>query len=92
MKIYDGKKLVEIKMMTWKQAYTPDWSIDFFDAGSLEYDEKLDAYRVKDVDYCIDQANDWADGVGDFSEDHDLVEVLQGNRCVDVDYIIEKEG
>lgn len=91
MKLYDGKKIVEIEMTTWTgSGYTPDWSIDFFNAGSLQYDEDLDAYRVEDVDYCIDYANDWAAGEGDFREDHDLEEVANGDRRVDVNLIEER--
>ena len=70
MKITDGKKTVEIKMMIWEGAgYSSDWSNDFFNAGSLPYDDEKDTYIVKDVDYCIDQANDWQDSKGDFSGD-----------------------
>lgn len=69
MKITDGKKTVEIKMIVWDETrYTPDWSADFFQAGSLPYNEYTDTYTVKDVDYCIDQALDWRDSKGDFSD------------------------
>ena len=70
MKITDGKKTVEIKMVIWEGAgYSPDWSMDFFDAGLLEYDSEKDVYIVKDVDYCIEQANDWRDSIGDYRDD-----------------------
>ena len=70
MKITDGKKTVEIRMMTWEgSGYSPDWSMDFFEAGSLPWDEERNVYTVPDVDYCIDQANDWANSTGDFSGD-----------------------
>lgn len=60
IKITDGKKTAEITMRTWEDnSYSPDWSADFFEAGSLEYDEESDTFRVQDVDYCIDQAKDW---------------------------------
>lgn len=91
MRLYDGKKLVEITMCNWTDnGYTPDWSDDFFDAGILEYNEELDASIVKDVDYCIEQANDWKNAVGDFYEpdaDPDEVE----NRDVDVTVIREEK-
>ena len=61
MKITDSKRTVEIRMMVWENNnYSPDWSNDFFDAGLLNYDEDIDAYIVDDVDYCIDQAQEWA--------------------------------
>lgn len=57
MKITDGTKTVEIKIQRWNgSGYDPDWSIDYFGAGSLPYDEETDTYRVEDVDYCIDMA------------------------------------
>ena len=61
MKITDGKKTVDITMHMWDDfaGLSPDWSADFFMAGSLPYDEETDTYTVEDVDYCIDQANDW---------------------------------
>lgn len=68
-RLTDGKKTVEIEMMVWEgSSYTPDWSYDFFEVGSLEYDEELEAYKVKDVDYCIDQAAAWRKSTGDFSD------------------------
>lgn len=70
MKLTDGKKTVEIRMMVWEDnGYSHDWSMDFFDAGCLEYDDEREVYIVKDVDYCIDQAMDWRDSKGDFSGD-----------------------
>lgn len=70
MKITDGKKTVEIKMMVWEEnGYSPDWSLDFFEAGALPYDEETDMYTVEDVDYCIEQAMDWRDSKGDFCGD-----------------------
>lgn len=85
MRVYDGKRIVDIKMTNWTgTGYTPDWSQDFFEAGSLKYDADKDAYIVDDVDYCIDQAMDWKNAEGDFYEpdaDPDEVE----NRSVDVE-------
>ena len=70
MKLTDGKKTVEIRMMVWEgSGYSTDWSMDFFEAGGLKYDDERDVYIVEDVDYCIDQAMDWRDSKGDFSDD-----------------------
>ncbi len=72
MKLYDGKKLVEIKMHLWDEReanMSPDWSNDFFDAGCLAYDAERDAYLVEDVEYCIVQANDWKNFNGDFGNE-----------------------
>lgn len=69
MRLYDGKKMADIQMNTWNgREYTPDWSIDFFETGRLQYDEDVEAYLVEDVNYCIDQANDWKNADGDFYE------------------------
>lgn len=62
MKMTDGKKTVEITMKVWNDfntGYSPDWSNDFFNAGILPYDEDEDLFIVDDVDYCIEQAEEW---------------------------------
>lgn len=62
MKMTDGKKTVEITMKVWSDfntGYSPDWSNDFFNAGILPYDEDEDFFIVDDVDYCIEQAEEW---------------------------------
>ncbi len=62
MKMTDGKKTVEITMKVWNDfntGYSPDWSNDFFNAGILPYDEDEDLHIVDDVDYCIEQAEEW---------------------------------
>lgn len=64
MKMTDGKKTVEITMKVWNDfntGYSPDWSNDFFNAGILPYDEDEDFFIVDDVDYCIEQAEEWED-------------------------------
>ena len=62
MKIRDSKRTAEIEMYIWKAGQgvvRPDWSVDFFNAGNLPYDEETDTFTVQDVDYCIAQARDW---------------------------------
>ena len=57
MKITDGTKTVEIRIQKWNDSgYDPDWSNDYFSAGSLPYDAETDTYTVDDVDYCIDMS------------------------------------
>ncbi len=58
MKLYDDKMIVEIEMNTWDgHSYSEEWSRDFFDdLTAAEYNEDLDAYKVDDVEYCIEQA------------------------------------
>lgn len=57
--ITDEKRTVEITIQRWNgSGYDPDWSQDYFNAGSLPYDEEKGAYIVPDVQYCIDMAND----------------------------------
>lgn len=70
-RLTDGKRTIEIYMGEWTgTGYTPDWSNDFFDVGCLMYDDAAEAYRVQDVDYCIDQALDCKYGVGDYAPDN----------------------
>lgn len=70
IRLTDGKKIAEITMNVWNSnGYTPDFSLDFFEVGALPYDEEKEAYVVDDVDYCIEQANDWKDSNGDFVND-----------------------
>ena len=67
MKLFDGNRMVAIEMQTWNgTGFNPDWSEDFFEAGGLPYNENIDAYTVPDVSYCIEQAEDWRTGQGDF--------------------------
>lgn len=83
MKITDGKKTVSIRMMVWEgSGYSPDWSQDFFEAGSLTYNEDTDTYTVDDVDYCIDQAMEWKETNEGF-----LGEIKTENNCVWVDEV-----
>ena len=80
-RLTDGKRILEIAMNNWtKNEYTPDWSADFFDVGCLPYNAELDAYLVKDVDYCVKQAMDWENNTGDyFDYDADPEEVESRN-------------
>lgn len=78
----DGKKTIEIELMVWSDesgGYSPDFSADFFEVGQLDRDTEKDAYVVEDVDYCIEQANDWKNSEGDFSEED---EIGMQNRAV----------
>lgn len=69
MRLTDGKKTVEITMTKWNgSGWDPDWSADFFDAGTLKYDQDKDAYVVDDVDYCVEQAEDCIACRGDYAD------------------------
>ena len=60
MKMTDGKKLVEVTMKIWNgSGYGPDWANEFFETAGLEFDGEVDAFMVDDVDYCIEQMEDW---------------------------------
>lgn len=39
------------------------------DLAFMEYDEELAGFSLANVGYCIKQAHDWEDCVGDFSDD-----------------------
>lgn len=88
-RLTDGTRTVEIAMTEWTgSGYTPDWSNDFFQVGSLPYNEETETYAVPDVDYCIDMAQDWANAKGDYLDDKDYyTEDEIGNRCVTVEEI-----
>ncbi len=59
IKITDGKKTVEIRICRWNgSGYDPDWSTDYFNAGSLPFDPETETYTVDNVDYCIAMAQD----------------------------------
>lgn len=57
-------------MKVWdNNQYSPAWEADFYEVGSLPYDEETGAYTVMDVDYLIEQAMDWKNGTGDYIDD-----------------------
>lgn len=69
IRLTDGIATVCIEMRHWdeiNQCYTPDWSGDFFEVGSLSIDFRRNAYIVDDVNYCIEQAKECLQHVGDF--------------------------
>lgn len=83
-RLTDGNKTVEITMCVWNgSGYDPDWSDDFFSVGDLEYDEEKETHIVKDVDYCIEQAEDWKNSRGDYAED----DVDPEDKIVEVEYV-----
>ena len=60
MRMTDGKATIKIRMVAWTGTdYSPDWSLDFFDAGILPHDDETDTYTVQDVGYCVEQAKEW---------------------------------
>ena len=36
--------------------------------GGLPYDAETDTYTVDDVEYLVEQAEDWRNGVGDYQD------------------------
>ena len=61
MKFYDNKRAIDIKLIN----NDVDWSNDFF-ADAPPINAKSDWHKVDDVQYCIDQCNDYIHGAGDF--------------------------
>jgi len=60
IRMTDDTMSVEITMHVWQgTSYSPDVSLEFYEAGSLPYDREHDLHIVDDVDYCIDMARDW---------------------------------
>lgn len=70
-KFYDGKKILSISMMDDRTGI--DFENEFFEIGQLhDYNEELDAFKVEDVDYLIDQAVTYANGTNtDFEYQYD---------------------
>lgn len=93
-KLVSGNRMVAIEMQTWDgRQYTPDWSNDFFEVGNLKYNEDLDAYEVEDIDYCIDQANDWKDKEGDYYGEEDADGIERVTTVEELDFpAITKDG
>lgn len=66
MRLYSGNRMVDI-IATDKNGV--DWTINLLNAGSLDYNEELDAYEVEDIDGAIEFAEDWINCEGDFADD-----------------------
>lgn len=89
MKMTDGKKLVEVTMKIWNgSGYGPDWANEFFETAGLEFDGEVDAFMVNDVDYCIEQMEDWKNCANDYIDDEDP----DGNRYVDTVTLLEEDS
>lgn len=89
MKMTDGKKLVEVTMKIWNgSGYDPDWANEFFETAGLEFDGEVDAFMVNDVDYCIEQMEDWKNCANDYIDDEDP----DGNRYVDAVTLFEEDS
>ena len=80
MKMTDGTRTIVIEIRRWNgTGYDPDWSMDYFGAGSMAYNVDADCYIVQDVQYCIDMAKSASeDGAcyrklnGDIVRDNDM--------------------
>ena len=84
-KFYDGSKLLSIGMTDATNG--AHFEADFFEAGGLEYNADLDAYKVEDVEYLADYAKSYADGTNsdiDYTVDEDG-NVVTPNCTVDCD-------
>ncbi len=59
----DGTKILDIALKKWEgDHFSPDCAADFFECGSLPKDERLDCYKVNDVQDLIDAATAWSEG------------------------------
>ena len=69
IRLTDGYATVNVEMKTWderNQRYTLDRAPEFFDVGSLHIDFETRAYKVDDVNHCLDQARDSMLHMGDY--------------------------
>ena len=66
MKLRDANFKINLFMRNWTgNGWSRDLSEDFFEAGGLPVDEN-GFYLVNDVQYCVDQAEDYRMGRGNF--------------------------
>lgn len=70
-RLYDDEKIMECSMCVTSEAngvftQSENFAEEFFDVGALHYNEELNAYKVRDVEYCAEQMDDWRDAVGDY--------------------------
>lgn len=63
----DGKRTIEITMETLSNHQS--FEEEFYEIGGLEYDEDTNTYKVADVDYLVEQAEDMYNREGDYSYD-----------------------
>lgn len=98
--LVDNNKAVEISIREWDEEtaqYSPDWSADFFEVGSLPQVPDLSDYTDADLaelglpkrtviqlDDVVEPSGCFIDGIGTFGGDDD------GYMVVDVDYCIEQ--
>lgn len=71
-RLTDGNRVMRFEM--WEEniftMFTGiDFSNDFFEVGSLFYDEATNAYMVGDLEYCVEQMRDWMSYSGDYYYD-----------------------
>lgn len=72
IKLKDHICAVAITMIEFDEAgyiQQSNFENDFYEAGSLPWDEETNTYTVPDVEYCIAMALDWKYRTGDFYEE-----------------------
>ena len=89
-RFYDNEKILEIAM--YDKETREDLSADFFEDGLDHYNEELDAYKVKDVDYLVDYATDYVNGTNrdieypeNWEPEFDLVYTVEDRPVKEVD-------
>lgn len=87
-RFYDENSILEITMKDPKT--NEDFSADFFDdaTNAINYDETIEAYKVEDVDYLADYAENYIAGTNpdfDYPDDYDPEEA----PLAFLDYIVE---
>ncbi|MGO5593422.1 hypothetical protein [Acidaminococcus sp. HCP3S3_G9_1] len=87
-RFYDENNILEITMRDPKT--NEDFSADFFDdaTNANNYDETLEAYKVEDVDYLVDYAENYIAGNNpdfDYPDDYDPEE----DPLAELDYVVE---
>ena len=65
----DETKTIDIKIYNQKDI---EWTADFFQVGTLKSEESENGniiYRVDDVDYLLEQADDLENHIGDYQDE-----------------------
>ena len=104
IRLTDGYATVTVEMKTWderNQCYTPDRAPAFFGVRELPFNRSTQAYKVNDVNYCLEQAHDSMLHMGDFYDgfpgtpgdtlfvDGDIViEVIEDGFYIEDDFYI----
>ena len=71
MKLYNGNQLVDVKMFVWTGSHWNPVDGDILGEYELQRVPGSDIYLAGDLEYLLDQVENWRLNRGDYSEDAD---------------------